>query len=112
MLGYDAHIHTIRSDVTSEDLHRLRQISYRERINYLQALTAERLIHVPYRTWVDHLIRSTTEGRGEILHDGGYPYVFHATGAEIKANFAASGVEAIDDLADATWYLVEAWDQS
>jgi hypothetical protein len=47
-----------------------------------------------------------------MLHGGGYPYLFHASGAEIKANFAGDGVEAISDLSDETWYAVEAWDQS
>lgn len=55
---------------------------------------------------------ATTEGRASMLQDGGYPYLFHASGAEIKTNFATAGVEAISALCDATWYLVEAWDQS
>lgn len=46
-----------------------------------------------------------------MLQDGGYPYLFHAQGTEIKTNFASGGGE-ISGLDDATWYLVEAWDQS
>jgi len=38
--------------------------------------------------------------------------VFYATGADIKINFAASEYEEVANLADATRYLVEAWDQS
>lgn len=64
------------------------------------------------RTGVDQLLTASEEGRASMLHDGGYPYLFHASGAEIKSNFAAEGVEAISALEDATWYLVEAWDQS
>jgi hypothetical protein len=75
-------------------------------------LTSRRVAYIPYPTWVDHLLESSKEGRTQLLHDGGYPYVFYATGADIKANFAASGSAAIAELADATWYLVEAWDQS
>ena len=52
------------------------------------------------------------DGRARMLQDGGYPYLFHAPGSEIKTNFAAAEVEPISALKDATWYLVEAWDQS
>lgn len=51
-------------------------------------------------------------GRAELLHDGGYPYLFHARGAEIKSNFSTAGVSAIATLSNDTWYLVETWDQS
>lgn len=47
-----------------------------------------------------------------MLQDGGYPYLFHAPGSEIKTNFASADVETLAALDDATWYLVEAWDQS
>ncbi|MFV4912558.1 hypothetical protein PFZ49_03125 [Microbacterium lacticum] len=112
MLGYDADVHQIRSEVSAEQLQRIRTFAYSERMSYLSTLTSQKVAHVPYRTWVDHLLTASADGRVRMLHDGGYPYLFHASGAEIKINFAAAGVETISALDDSTWYLVEAWDQS
>jgi len=112
MLGYDAHVHEVLAGVTTEDLRRIGEISYEERRGYLRTLLSRRIAYVPYPTWVDELLGATTDGRVELLHDGGYPYLFHARGAEIKSNFAAADIDAISNLSDATWYLVEAWDQS
>lgn len=112
MLGYDAHVHEISAGVSAEDLHRITQVPYEDRTTYLAALTSRPVAYIPYRTWVDHLLKSSEEGRAQLLHDGGYPYIFYATGADIKANFAGSGSAAIAALTHATWYLVEAWDQS
>lgn len=112
MLGYDAHVYKIGSNISAEDLQRIGQIPHAERKSYVITLTSQRVAHVAYRTWVDHLLTASEEGRAQMLQDGGYPYLFHAPGAEIKTNFAAAGVEAISALDDATWYLVEAWDQS
>lgn len=112
MLGYDAHVHEIDSNVSAEDLQRIGNLPYEERMSYLSMLASRQVAHVAYRTWVDHLLTASEDGRVRILQDGGYPYLFHAQGAEIKTNFAAAGVEAISALDDATWYLVEAWDQS
>lgn len=112
MLGYDAYVHEIRPGVSAEDLRRIAQLPYGERTSYLGALTLRRVAYVPYRTWVDRLLESAEEGRAQLLHDGGYPYMFYATGADIRTNFAASRGEDIAALADATWFLVEAWDQS
>ena len=55
---------------------------------------------------------ASEDGRVELLQDGGYPYLFHARGEEIKSNFSSAGVSAIAALSNDTWYLVEAWDQS
>lgn len=112
MLGYDAHVHEVRSGVTTEDLRRIGEITYVERTRYLGTLLSRQVAYVPYRTWVDGLLSATTDGRVELLLDGGYPYLFHARGEEIKSNFATADIEAISNLSDATWYLVEAWDQS
>lgn len=112
MLGYDAHVHEMRTDVPVEELRRIAELPYEERMSKLRALTSRRVAYVPYRTWVDHLLASSKDGRTQLLHDGGYPYVFYAIGAEIKANFAAYEAEGVAGLADATWYIVEAWDQS
>lgn len=112
MLGYDAHVYEIGFNVSPEDLQRIGRLPYAERKSYVSSLTSQRVAHVAYRTWVDHLLTSSEEGRARMLQDGGYPYLFHAPGAEIKINFAAAGVEAISALDDSTWYLVEAWDQS
>lgn len=112
MLGYYAHVHEVRSGVTTEDLRRIGEITYEERTRYLGTLLSRRVAYVSYRTWVDELLSATTDGRVELLHDGGYPYLFHARGEEIKSNFATADIEAISNLSDATWYLVEAWDQS
>ena len=112
MLGYDAHVHEIHSDVSAEHLQRIGMLPYAERLSYVSILTAGEVARVPYRTWVDHLLTASEAGRVRMRHDGGYPYFFHAQGAEIKANFAAAGIESIAALEDATCYLVEAWDQS
>jgi len=68
--------------------------------------------YVPYRTWVDGLLSAAEDGRALMLLGGGYPYLFHASGADIKANFADAGVEAIAALREEAWYVVKAWDQS
>lgn len=112
MLGYDAHVHEIRPGVSDHNVRRIAQIPYEERMSYLDTLTSRRVAHVPYRTWVDKLLGMAEDGRARLLQDGGYPYLFHASGDDIKANFASAGVGAIADLSDDTWYLVEAWDQS
>lgn len=112
MLGYDLHVHEVRSGVTREDLRRIGEISYEERTRYLGTLLSRRVAYVPYRTWVDELLSASQTGRAELLHDGGYPYLFHARGAEIKSNFSTAGVSAIATLSNDTWYLVETWDQS
>lgn len=112
MLGYDVYVYEIAAGVSAEDIGRIALESNEERTIHLNAVIARRLAYVPYRTWVDHLLESAKDGRAQILHDGGYPYVFYATGADIKINFAVSGNEEVANLADATRYLVEAWDQS
>lgn len=112
MLGYDAHVHEICSNVSAEDLQRIGTLPYAERMSYFGTLTSQKVVHIPYRTWVDHLLSASEQGRAWMLQDGGYPYLFHAPGAEIKANFASAEVVAISALEDTTWYLVEAWDQS
>lgn len=112
MLGYDAHVHEIASNVDAEDFQRIGKLPYAERKGYVDTLTSQQVAHIPYRTWVDHLLTASEEGRARMLHDGGYPYLFHAKGVDIKANFAAAGVQAIYTLEDEAWYLVEAWDQS
>lgn len=112
MLGYDARIYEIAPNVGTGDLQRIGNVPYAARGSIVDTLTAQQVAYVPYRAWVDRLLTASEEGRARILHDGGYPYLFHAQGAEIKANFGAAGVPAISALKDATWYLVEAWDQS
>jgi hypothetical protein len=112
MLGYDAQVHEILPGVSSEELGRIVQRPYEQRMDYLRTLTSRRVAHIPYRTWVDHLLVASREGRVQLLHDGGYPYLFRASGADIKLNFASEGVEAVSGLTDVTWYVVEAWDQS
>ncbi|MBN9180134.1 hypothetical protein [Microbacterium ginsengisoli] len=112
MLGYDARVHEIGSHVSAEDIQRIGKLPYAERADYVSTLTSQQVAHVAYRTWVDHLLTASEGGRARMLQDGGYPYLFHAPGAEIKTNFASADVEAISALDDATWYLVEAWDQS
>lgn len=112
MLGYGAYVHAIASNVSAENLQRIGKLPYAERTRYVSTLTSQQVAYVPYRTWVDHLLTASEEGRAWMLQDGGYPYLFHAPGAEIKANFAAAHLEDISALDDATWYLVEAWDQS
>ena len=112
MLGYDAYVHEIGSNVSESDLQQIGELPYSERSSFVGTLTSRRVAHVAYRTWIDHLLTASEDGRARMLQDGGYPYIFHAPGAEIKANFAAAGVEAISALEDSSWYLVEAWDQS
>lgn len=112
MLGYEVHVHEIRSGVNTDHLLRVGTLAYPERMRYVRTLTSREVARVPYRAWVDHLLAASKGGCVRLLHDGGYPYLFHAQGAEIKANFAEAGVESIAALEDATWYLVEAWDQS
>jgi hypothetical protein len=112
MLGYDARVHEIRSGVGDEEFLRISQLPYAEGIDYFKTLFSRSVAYVPYRTWVDGLLKAVDAGRARMLHGGGYPYLFHASGAEIKANFAGDGVEAISGLSDETWYAVEAWDQS
>ena len=112
MLGYDAYVHEVRSGVSGDDLRRVGEIAYEERMSYLGTLLSRRVAYVPYRTWVDKLLSASEDRRAELLHDGGYPYLFHARGEEIKSNFSTAGVSAIAALSNDTWYLVEAWDQS
>lgn len=112
MLGYSATVYQIAPDVADANFDRIREVPYRQVRTYFQTLVAGTLADVPYRTWVDHLLKASEEGRARMLHGGGYPFLFHAQGRDIKNDFAASGVEAIADLYDEKWYLVEAWDQS
>ena len=112
MLGYDARVYEIGSHVTAEEIQGISKLPYAERASYVSTLTSQQVAYVTYRTWVDHLLTASEEGRVRMLQDGGYPYLFHAQGAEIKANFARAGVQTIYTLEDETWYLVEAWDQS
>ena len=112
MLGYDARVYEIGPDVSANDLGQIGKLPYVERTSYVRTLTAKQVAHVPYRTWVDHLLTASDDGHARMLQDGGYPYLIHASGAEIKTNFAAARVATIAALDDSTWYLVEAWDQS
>ena len=112
MLGYDAYVHEVRCGVSGDDLRRIGEIAYEGRTRYLGTLLSRRVAYVPYRTWVDKLLSASEDRRVELLHDGGYPYLFHARGEEIKSNFSTAGVSAIAALSNDTWYLVEAWDQS
>ncbi len=112
MLGYDVHVHEIRPEASERDLQQISTIPYAERMSYLSTLTSRTVAHVPYRTWVDRLLIASEDGLARMLQDGGYPYLFYAPGAEIKSNFAASELETISALENATWYLVEAWDLS
>lgn len=112
MLGYDAHVHEVRSGISEQDLRRIGEIPYEERTSYLGTLISSRVAYVPYRAWVDKLLIASEDGRARLLHDGGYPYLFHARGEEIKFNFSTASVSAVATLADDSWYLVEAWDQS
>lgn len=111
MLGYDVYVHEVRSEVSAEDLNRIGTLPYAERMSYLNTLTSQKVAHLPYRTWVDQMLTASEDGRARMLQDGGYPYLFHASGAEIKTNFPAAG-QAVSVLEDSTWYVVEAWDQS
>ena len=56
MLGYDAYVHEIRPGVSEEDVRRIAQFQYKERMSYLDTLTSRRVAHVPCRTWVDKLL--------------------------------------------------------
>ncbi|MFE1646196.1 hypothetical protein ACFM35_11500 [Microbacterium sp. P01] len=112
MLGYDARVYELAPNVSKADLQRIGNLPFKERENFVSTLTSRQIAHVPYRTWVDHLLTASEEGRARMLQDGGYPYRFYAQGAEIKTNFAGAGVQAISALEDEAWYLVEAWDQS
>lgn len=112
MLGYDVHVYEMGSHVSPEDVQRIGKLPYAERARYVTTLTSQQVAYVAYRTWVDHLLTASEAGRARLLQDGGYPFLFHAPGVEIKTNFAAAGVETISALDDETWYLVEAWDQS
>lgn len=108
MLGYDADVY----DISAHDLRQIGSLPYSQRTSYVGTLRSQRVAHVPYRTWVDHLLTASEDGHVQMLQDGGYPYLFHAPGLDIKTNFAAAGAEMISALDDSTWYLVEAWDQS
>ncbi len=112
MLGYEAQWHEIRSDVRAEHLQRIVMLPYAERVSYVSTLKSREVARVPYRAWVDHLLTASEEGRVRLLHDGGYPYLFHARAAEIEINFAAAAIDSIAALEDATWYLVQVRDQS
>ncbi len=112
MLGYEADVHELAPTVTVRQLEALGELPYGDRLPYLGTLISRTVAHVPYRTWVDHLLEAAAEGRARILHDGGYPFLFHAPGEVVKANFASADVEEISSLANGRWYLVEAWDQS
>jgi len=50
MLGYDAHVHEVRSGVSGDDLCRIREIAYEERTRYLGTLLSRRVAYIPYRT--------------------------------------------------------------
>ncbi|MBM7412190.1 hypothetical protein JOE38_002013 [Clavibacter michiganensis] len=112
MLGYDAQVLELRPGVSEQDLLRIAQIPSEERSGYLSTLVTTTAAYVPYRTWVDELLTAAEDGRALMLLGGGYPYLFYASGADIKANFAAASVEAISALHEETWYIVKAWDQS
>lgn len=112
MLGYEARVYELAPNVSEEDLQRIGTLPFRERIDFVSTMTTRQVAHVPYRTWVDHLLAASEDGRVRILQEGGYPYLFHAQGAEIKTNFARAGVRSVSALDDEKWYFVEAWDQS
>lgn len=112
MLGFDAAVHELRAGVGADDLSRIVQLPYAERMDYFRTLTCRCVARIPYRTWVDHLLEAEEAGRARLLHGGGYPYLFYASGADVRANFAITGAAAVNALSESTWYLVEAWDQS
>lgn len=112
MLGYSATVYQVAPGVGDANFDRIREVPYRQVTTYFQTLVAGTLADVPYRTWIDHLLKASEEGRARMLHGGGYPFLFHAQGRDIKSDFAGSNVEAIGRLDDSEWFLVEAWDQS
>lgn len=114
MLGYTAAVHEVRSGVGADDLGRIMKLPYAERMGYFRTLTSRCVARIPYPTWVDHLLEAEEAVRFRLLHGGGYPYLFHAPGAEVKANFAAaaSRAAALKALSESAWYFVAAWDQS
>lgn len=83
MLGYSATVYQA-PDVGDANFDRIRKVPYRQVTTYSQTLAAGKLADVPYRAWVDHLLRASGEGHARMLRGGGYPFLFHAQGRDIK----------------------------
>lgn len=63
MLGYDARVYEIAAGIRIEDLDRIPQIQYEERMAYVHSLTSRRLVHLSYPVWVDYLASHCAGGR-------------------------------------------------
>lgn len=112
MLGYSVTVHAIAPDVTVHDLAHVRTLPYGEAAAFAKSFYAPPHITVSERTWIDALLDRVDEGSAQLVHDGGYPYIICARGADIKAAFARTAGEEVEVLDDAQGFLVEAWDQS
>jgi hypothetical protein len=70
MLGYDARVHEIRSGVGDEEFLRISQLPYAEGIDYFKTLFSRSVAYVPYRTWVDGLLKAVDAGRADAARWG------------------------------------------
>lgn len=112
MLEYEADVLELRAGVGGQEVMHIARLPHEKRGGYLKTIVSRRVARVPFRTWVDQLLDAVDDGRAQMLQNGGYPYLFFARGADIKANFAGVASTAISALPEQAWYVVEAWDQS
>lgn len=100
MLGYDAQIYEVASGTNADDLDLIRQVPYAELMAHVDLLKSRRVAHLHYPVWVDHLLDASTGGRAQMLHDGGYPYLFHAVGVRTCDPSATAGPSAREFVLD------------
>lgn len=112
MLGFSVDVYELAENVSATDLEAVRAVPYRQVVDFAQTFTIGSAASVAAPTWIGHLLDCTEDGRAQLVHDGGYPFLIRALGADIKETFSGRESAAAAHLSDEEWYLVEAWDQS
>lgn len=112
MLGYSVTINEIGGTISEADFALMRELSYPESVNSMDKFLLRPGIHVSSCTRVDAILECTEDGRAQLVHGGGYPYLVFARGTDVAAAFARELSEAGGAIDNETWYMVEAWDQS
>lgn len=108
MLGYDVTIHQLAPATTEAALSSVSTLPYGEGVTFAKTLTDGIVARAAAPVWISGLVATAQAGRADMIHDGGYPYLIRALGADITSVPDLSGMP----LARDEWYLVEAWDQS
>lgn len=110
MLGYSVTVHEVANTISESDFARVHELPYPESIESLRGFVREPGVHVASCIRVDAVLDCVENGRARLVHDGGYPYLIYALGADITAAFSDHLDATV--LRNGQWYMVEAWDQS